>query len=390
MRRIPEGLIRFALSTVMVLTVFAAVAAFGFFARAGQPESTVGPGSEPLRVNTYLVKWEDGYTVKRSFVGRVEARRSSDLGFEIGGMVREVLVEEGQSVKAGQVIARLDTERLRARRSELIAARDQAQADYELAKTTRKRILNTASQGAATQQEIDNVEQGYDASSAALDRARAAEASIDVEISKSQITSPYPAVVAARYVDEGRVIGQGTPAVRLLEKQSPEVRVGIGGELINQLRVDQRLQVLIRGNEVTGVVTAILPTREQRARGVDVVVRLEAELNGIRDGDLARVVIPRPVQAEGFWVPTQSLTEGVRGLWSLYLVDTEGGSEDVSILKRVDVETLHTQGDSVYVRGAIDGDALFVADGLQRIAPGMVVRANQPGAGIRVALELDR
>lgn len=385
MRHIPVGLIRFAVSAVLVLMVFAAVTAFGFFASATTAEREPGPGSEPLRVNTHAVDWETGYTVERSFVGRVEARRSSDLGFEIGGMVKEVLVEEGESVEAGQLIARLDTDRILARRAELIAARDQAQADYDLAKITRRRVLGTASRGAASQQEIDNVEQTYSAMSSALERAKAAIASIDVEIAKSEITSPFAAVVATRYVDEGRVISHGSPVVRLLEKSSPEVRVGVGGELIEQVRVGQRLDVLIRSRKVVGWVTAILPTREERARGVDVVIRLEAELDGIREGDLARVSIPRQITEDGFWVPTQSLTEGVRGLWSLYLVEQSKEAESDSVLKRIDVEVLHTRGDAVYVRGAIESDELVVADGLQRIAPGMTVRALAPVEGSHVA-----
>jgi hypothetical protein len=54
--------------------------------------------------------------VARSFVGRVEARQESDLGFEIDGMVVGVEVEEGDIVEVGGVIATLGSERLRARR----------------------------------------------------------------------------------------------------------------------------------------------------------------------------------------------------------------------------------------------------------------------------------
>lgn len=378
MRRIPNRLLSLALSAGLVLVILSAVVAFGLMANAGAPEVTDGPGSEPPRVETHEVRWEDGYTIERSFVGRVEARRSTDLGFEIGGMVLEVLVEEGRTVKRGEPIARLDTKLKQARRAELIAARDQAQANFELAETTRQRTLRTASRGSATQQEIDNVEQAYRAANAALQQSRSAVSTIDVEIDKATITSPYDAVVSERRVDEGRVITQGTPVVRLLEKRDPEVRVGISGALVEKVSVGQRLDAMIGSRVVGGAVRSVLPTREEQARGVDVLIRLDAELNGIRQGDLARVSIPREIAAEGFWVPTQSLTQGVRGLWSIYQIEGDDAST-AATLSRVDVEVLHTQGDSTYVRGPIKGGAQIVSTGLHRIAPGMAVRAQAVG-----------
>ena len=71
------------------------------------------------------------YVTTQSFIGRVEAARSSDLGFEIAGLVTGVLTDEGLPVKSGQALARLDSARLRSKRGELVAQRDQARAQLE-------------------------------------------------------------------------------------------------------------------------------------------------------------------------------------------------------------------------------------------------------------------
>ncbi len=378
MKRFPNRVLKLGLSLALVAVILSAVAAFGLMVNAKTVVPTKGPGSEPLRVNTHAVQWETGYTIERHFVGRVEARRSSDVGFEISGMVTQVLVEEGELVEAGQVLARLDTRLMDARRAELVAARNRAQADYELADVTRQRTRGSASRGAATPQEIDNAEQAYLTTSAALEQARAAVDSIDVQIGKAQITSPFAAVVSRRHVDEGRVVSPGTPVVRLLESRNPEVRVGIGGDLIEAVQVDQVLDVVIRGDALKGTVTAILPIRGAEARGVDVLIRLDTSLNGIRQGDLARVAVTRALEADGFWAPTQSLTEGVRGLWALYLIQADEAHGSNPVLKRIDVEVLHTTGDAAYVRGALEDGSHVVANGLQRVAPGMAVRTGAP------------
>ncbi|MGB0766118.1 MAG: efflux RND transporter periplasmic adaptor subunit [Phycisphaeraceae bacterium] len=375
---IPKRLLKFGLSALAVLCILGGVVAVAIAARAGDAPAMDGPGSEPLAVNTHPIAWEPGYEVERHFVGRVEARRNSDLGFEIGGMVVQLFVDEGQSVDAGETIAALDTKLLNARRAERLAALNQAKADYELAKLTKTRTLGTADRGAATQQEIDNVLQNYQAASAVLASAQASVESIDVEIGKARIAAPFDAVVARRYIDEGRVIAQGSPVVLLLERRSPEVRVGIGGDLIDTIRVGQTLDVRVRDQTLAGAVTALLPERSSESRSVDTLVRLDAELNGIRSGDLARVTIPSRVESSGFWVPTQALTEGIRGLWSVYLVEPSDGPDE--ILKRIDVEVLSMQGDRVYVRGALESGDRIVADGLQRLAPGMTVRSSDARA----------
>ena len=52
----------------------------------------------PMPVSVAVARQSDSYEVERFFVGRVEARRESDAGFELGGMIAEVLVDDGDKV----------------------------------------------------------------------------------------------------------------------------------------------------------------------------------------------------------------------------------------------------------------------------------------------------
>ncbi|MEM6257580.1 MAG: efflux RND transporter periplasmic adaptor subunit [Planctomycetota bacterium] len=372
--------VRAGWSALTLLVVAGIVVGFAIIARAGTDAPEPTEDERSIRVLVDSVVWSDRYQADRAFVGLVEARRSSEIGFEVGGSIVEVLVEEGQLIDQGALIARLDTARLDASLKEAVSAKNEARAQFELAELTRERVRGTSDRGAATTQEIDNAEKNYEATRAALSRADAAAASIQVEIDKAKIYSPYDAVVARRLVDEGRVFPAGEPVVLLLERTGPEVRVGVSSTYANELSPGHSLTVEIDRREYDGIVSAVLPTRDRRARDIDVVVRLDAELNGLRAGDLARVLVPRVIESGGFWLPRRALTEGVRGLWAVYVV--ESGASGGPTVKRVDVELVHQDGDRVYVRGPVDAGTRYIADGLHRIAPGMRVTPVNEGGDV--------
>lgn len=81
----------------------------------------------------------ESYDLTRRFIGQVEATRSTDLAFERGGTVAEVLVEEGESVVAGEIVATLDIRSLEATIARHEATRRALESDRELAVLTRDR-----------------------------------------------------------------------------------------------------------------------------------------------------------------------------------------------------------------------------------------------------------
>jgi RND family efflux transporter MFP subunit len=325
-------------------------------------------------VATKAVQWHDGYDVTQYFVGRIEARQESDVGFELGGMVREVLVDEGDLVDAGDVVAVLDSARLHAKRQELVAARDEARAQLELAVLTFERLTEALELNATSRQDYDVADKSRAAAAAALDRADAGIALIDVDIAKTALRSPFDAVVSDRYVDSGRVVGPGVPVLQLFERTRPKARIGVAGESLTTVRQGSTASIMVGEREIQGRVSAVLPTRDRRGRAVDVIVELDAELDGLRRGDLARLALTRPVESRGFWVPMQSLTEGTRGLWSLYSFGEPDADGTAPRLLQVHVEVIHFEADRAYVRGALQQNQRFVARGLQRVAPGMAAR----------------
>ncbi|MEM1204516.1 MAG: efflux RND transporter periplasmic adaptor subunit [Acidobacteriota bacterium] len=369
--------------------------AFGLFAVGlglvsvvtSAPGDATGADAEvPLPVEVLTVTRVDGYAVRRELVGRIEARRESPVGFELGGLVTSIAVDEGDTVDAGQVLARLDTRRLRARRGELVAARDQAQADLELATLTLQRIREASDLDAVSPQARDEAELGLRVREATVARAVSALDSLDVELDKSRLLAPFAGIVGRRFADEGRVIAAGEPVLQLLETQRPEARIGIAGPAVDTLGVGQRHALSVRGRSVDATLRALLPTRDQGTRSVDAVFVLDGELDGLRSGDLARLSVDTRIDEGGFWLPFASLTEGNRGLWAAYVAaesDPDGsdpdssdpiGGEGISVLERRPLELLYQETDRAFVRGALVNGERVVASGLHRLVPGQRVR----------------
>lgn len=180
---------------------------------------------QPLRVATLKVEPSSGYTVSRSYVGTIEPRRRSGVGFELSGRLTAIHIDEGDTLEANAVVAELDTQRLTSRRAELVAARREAEARADLTSIILRRTREAFDKRAATQRELDEAQQQQIAAAAAVTSVDRRIESVDVDLAKSVLHAPFAAVVAERRLDEGRVVDAGTVVAVLLERASPEARV---------------------------------------------------------------------------------------------------------------------------------------------------------------------
>ncbi|MCZ6889633.1 MAG: efflux RND transporter periplasmic adaptor subunit, partial [Gammaproteobacteria bacterium] len=308
---------RLRITLVSIASVGLVAAGLGLIAATVEPYGRIhGEGVAPLVVSTIAAQQQSGYSVAREFVGVVEARRESRVGFELGGLVTELHVDDGDFIEARAVIARLDTALLQARKRELIAERDQARAAKELAELTRTRVGDALKLNAVSSQDWDEADKNYSAQSAALARAESAIRSVDVRLEKAVLRAPFGAWVAERFVDEGQVVEAGHPILHLLESVEPEVRIGVAGAAVDVIRAGQKHELRVRNRRVPATVKTVLPVRGNGSRSVEVIFTLHTEFDGIRRGDLATLEIERSKSEPGFWLPMTALTESSRGLWA--------------------------------------------------------------------------
>ena len=350
-------------------------AAGGLGLRGSTAPSVSEREASPLAVRVASAQREAGYLSAQRFVGRVEFAQTAELSFELGGKVAALRVDEGDRVEKGDVLASLDTARLRARRDELLAGRREAQAQLELARLRDRRARALVAEDVISPQQGDDARLEATARRASLARVRAQIASIEVDLSKSELRAPFAGEVAARHLDSGVVVDAGAPVFRLLESARPEVRLGVSPEVAAAIAPGDSVEIFVHGAGVEGRVAAVLPERRSETRTVAVRIALPgASAAGpvYRDGDLAELRWQREVSSPGYWLPRDALTEGSRGLWAVYVAE-DSESERRRLVRRP-VEVIHESDQRVYVRGALEPGEDVVQSGVHRLVPDQLVR----------------
>lgn len=422
--------------TELLLTIGAAgllfVIARPMVMTSSSDRTTTSPASisqsRVLPVETMTVATVDSYQVSRTYTGKIAAARNSNLGFSRGGQIESVLVKEGDRVTKGQTLAKLDTQNLATQRQQLIAQKAGAQAKLaELESGARQEDIDAAqaaiadleqqlklqlkqrdrreflyTQGAISQESLDEYSFGAGALEARLNQARsnlsrlqngtrieqisaqssivqdldAQIADLDVTIAKSNLKAPFDGIVAQRDLDEGTVVNVGQSVIALMENVTPEARIGVPAKLAQQLTVGSSQTLELGSQTHNAKVAAILPQVNLNTRTQTVVFNLEsADMTQVNPGQTVRFKSTEDIASEGYWLPTAALTEGIRGLWTVYVLsDGEVGETENYQVQQQTVEIIHHQGDRVLVRGTLQSGDLIIANGIHRLVPGQKVK----------------
>jgi len=161
--------------------------------------------------------------------GTVEPTNEVSISSELSGTVREVLADYNDTVKAGEVLARLDTDKLKASVSLAKATKAAREADVQQAQATADetaatltRTSDLAAKGLSAQQALDSAVAADDRAQAALASARAnlqiAEANLSIaetDLTKAEIVSPIDGVVLSRDIEVGQIVAASFSAPEL-------------------------------------------------------------------------------------------------------------------------------------------------------------------------------
>ncbi|MGV8939608.1 MAG: efflux RND transporter periplasmic adaptor subunit [Allorhizobium sp.] len=196
-------------------------------------------------------------TVLVTATGSVEPTVQVNVSSEQSGTVREVLVDYNAIVKKGDVVARLDTEKLQANaksaEAKLLSAKAsvaKADADMKSAKSTLDRLTSLVSNRVSTQQDLDQAQYAYDAAVATKQSASAevlsAEADLQLaklNLSKATIVSPIDGIVLSRAVDPGATVAASLEAPTLFtiagDLKEMELQVDIDEADVGKVNIGQ-------------------------------------------------------------------------------------------------------------------------------------------------------
>ncbi|MEM9573660.1 MAG: efflux RND transporter periplasmic adaptor subunit [Pseudomonadota bacterium] len=328
--------------------------------------------TEIIAVSVAQIVPSKGYTVDRKFAGQIEAPQSADVSFEQGGTLNEVLVDEGDAVSEGEVLARLDDRLLTADLDRLNASKRALQAQIELATLTNERQAALKKKGFATGQVADQSRLSLVELEAKLAELDASILAAQIRLEKTEIKAPFDGVVNARLLDPGSIVGATQAILTLVNDGLPVFRVGVAPDLVDQLNIGSTIDVALDGKQRAAEIIAILPQIDPVTRTRTVRARLVVGVD-LAFGMAGEAVVQETIVENGSWVPLTAIEDGVRGLWTIKTIK-QGEPTTVALEA---VEIVHADSQRAFVRGTFSSDTQYIDTGVHRVVGGQAVRIEQ-------------
>ncbi|MEN8618818.1 efflux RND transporter periplasmic adaptor subunit [Shewanella baltica] len=309
------------------------------------------------------------YQHEQTFTGTIRAGNTTGVGFELAGKLNELQADSGIKVKQGQILAILDTRLLEAERQEIQASLAQTQADVDLATSTLKRNQELKKSGYVSEQLLDENRSQLNSLAAAKNRLLASQHANQLKLDKSILMAPFDGTISQRLHNLGEVIAAGSPIFTLVGNINPEAYIGVPVALAEQFHAGQQVQVSVQDQIFTAEIAGISAEVNPVSRTLQLRISLPQDARVI-NGEIAYLHQQQQIEQAGYWVPISALTDGIRGLWNLYVIAKD---EQQSIIERRDVEILYTTQDMAYIQGAIQPNEIYVSQGLHKLVVGQAV-----------------
>jgi len=302
-----------------VLVALAAVAAGAGCSRSANEEEIASAAVPTISAETGTVDRRD--LVEALLVrGAVAAPPNEDirLAAQVPGRVVAMPVAEGDAVRAGQVVAEIETPPLEDQQRQARAALSQAQAALEAARLNLARSERLFERGIAAGKEVEDARAQQAAAAAALEQAQAGLATADRQLARAKVTSPISGQVVKRFVGVGEQV-DGTPAQPLLEVANVdrvEVAAHVAAEQLGRVRVGQPAAIVSDAwpdRSFGGEVIAIAPAVDPATNAALVRIRVKNPERLLKVGMFAQARIALQEKKGALVVPPSAVSRGNAG-----------------------------------------------------------------------------
>ncbi len=312
------------------------------------------PTDEPVRAVKLMTVQAVGVDGVQEFSGEVKARTEVRLGFRVGGKLAQRVVDVGQSVQPGQLLAVLDPQDFQLSVQAAQAGVGAAQTQRDLAAADLKRYETLRDQGFVSNADIERRQTVLRAAEATLAQAQAQAGVQTNQSTYTRLLADAAAVVVAVEAEPGQVLAAGASVVRLAHNGLRDVVFSVPESVVAQVRTGQTVAVSLwsegeAGVERSGQVREVAASADAATRTYAVKV----SLSGTDQPPLGATATVRwgAVAAKG--VKTIQLPSSA--LWK------QGGGQAVWVF---DASTQTVKARTVQVAG-LNGNQVVLAGGLQ-------------------------
>lgn len=311
-----------------------------------------GGGRPPISVRTVTVT-PTQIPRTLSAIGSLKSPKSTELAAERPGKVVFLDIPEGQEVKVGHVLARIDYEQAQ-------AAVDIAQARFKNARETLAR-LKTLPAKATSQQALDDAQ-------ASLEAAEGQLADAQVALQKTTIAAPFSGVLSLRQISLGAYLDAGDPIVRLTQIRPLHLIFSLPQRFVAQVKLGQTVRGAASNCEekFTAQVTAIDPFLDPATRSVQIQATVPNESGRLLPGMATTLRLEVDNIPDALLIPQEAvIRQGTKRI--IYTVEPDGYVQSKDVILGLFFVS------QVQVEAGLQAGEVVVTTGHQKLRPGAKV-----------------
>ena len=312
-----------------------------------------------------------------SYTAEFRPYEEVELHAKISGYVREMKVDFGDRVKAGQLLATLEVPELQDELHNAIATEQKAEADYTNAHKIYMRLaaVNKEHPNFVPLQELDTAESKDRTTAAAIAATKADVAKFNTLVDYTRISAPFDGVITKRYADPGALIQAGTtsdtqalPLVRVSDNYRLRLDFPVEVKYVEDTHVGDPVEVRVEslgGKSFTGTITRTTDRVEEQTRTMITEIEVLNPTLKLVPGMYVTVVLKVECRPKALSIATEAVPAGQKS--SVYLVNDQGQIEERPV-------TLGLETPSSYevLSGLKEGDLVLIGSRSQ-VKPGQKV-----------------
>jgi RND family efflux transporter MFP subunit len=323
--------------------------AFAALCGCTQESGKVAELPRPVKVEQVGVVKERS---RESFVGTIRARQRADLAFESGGRIANVMVDIGDRVRAGQVLARLDEVPVQARLARAEADRRAASSALAEREAQLGRVRQLTHDQVVSGAVLESEQAQYQAALSQFQTADAAMVVARRDLSVSRIVAPFDGQIVSRSGQPFADVAPGQRVFQIENVDALEVVVSLPDVVSAKLTVGQAARLVI-----SDAVEKVRPLRLEKLSGradngsqVPAIFRIEGDTSRLHTGATVAVVLPDVARAAMSIPAAAYLPDLPVGTGHVFVLDT---ARQRLIQRRIRVDTSLAQDGRIPVLAGI-------------------------------------
>ena len=334
-----------------------------------------------LRPVVAVAATADGKTTQSSLPATIEARYSTPLSFRVAGKIIERRVRLGDSVKAGEIVAKLDPADNAKSAASAAAQLSAAQHQLTYAEQQLVRDRAQAQENLIARAQLEQTENAYAAALAQRNQAQAQAALSADQLKYTTLVADKAGVITAEQADTGQNVSAGQAIYNLAWSGETDVVSDVPETTLGSLTVGQKATVAIAalgGKQFAARVREVSPAADAQSRTYRVKLTLEAPTPEVRLGMTADVAFAQASASsasnpsmQAFTLPATALFHADK-LPAVWIVKADGSLE----LRRVEVSRYGERTVTIS-QGIAAGDRV-VWQGVHTVSAGEKVRVVAP------------